>query len=273
MHEARAGQIAYLASKLYGIPYVITRRVPNPLKRNPFTRAVYSRARRVVALSQAIRDVLLTYEPSLDVPVIPSMLSKPAVSPQRLEELRKEYQAYFIIGHAGALVNHHKGQQYLIEAATMLRERYPEMRFLLLGSGRDGQWLRGLALDLDNVEFLGFRENIGDYLSLFDVFAFPSQHEGLGSVLLDAMAFGLPIVASGVDGIMDVIEHGKTGLLVPPRDSQALAGCLETLYEEKALRSRLSQQASLEAERYSPERIASRYFELYSEVLTDMSAS
>lgn len=267
VHEARAGYLAWAASKLSGSAYVITRRVPNPIGTNPLTRSVYGRASRVVALSHAIQEILVGYQPSLPVSVIPSMTSQLPVDQSHLAQLRKTYAGRFIVGHAGALVNHHKGQQYLIHAAEMLRDKYPKMLFLFLGSGRDEQWLRNLAKDLDNVEFLGFQENIGDYLSLFDVFAFPSQHEGLGSVLLDAMAFGLPLVASGVDGIRDIIEPGMNGLLVPPRDAGALAACLETLYKDEDLRNSLSQQALKESERYSPEKIASQYMELYREVL------
>lgn len=267
VHEAKAGQFAYLATRIYKRPYVITRRVTNPIKTNPLTRRIYSEAERVVALSDAIRDVLTCYEANLNPLVIPSMVSSLPVNPQAIDEIRHRYRDKFLVGHAGALVNHHKGQQYIVEAAASLLQDYPEIHFLLLGRGKDGPWLKHMADGLSNIEFLDFRENLGDYLAAFDLFVFPSLHEGLGSVLLDAMQFKLPIVASSVGGIPDLIEHGKNGLLISSRDSRALADSILYLYRNEEIRRDLAENAYQVSLNYHPHSVSQRYLLLYREIL------
>jgi len=267
VHEAKAAQFAYLASRIYKRPYLITRRVPNPIKSNPLSRRVYFEAERIVALSGAIRDVLQSYDVRLKPVIIPSMVSGLPVDPASRDDIRSRYSGKFLVGHAGALVNRHKGQQYLLEAASILQKKCPKMHFLLLGQGKDERWLKSLASGLENVEFVGFRDNLGDYLAAFDLFVFPSLQEGLGSVLLDAMQFGLPIVASDVDGIPDIIEHRKTGLLTPPGNGRALAECIEYLYHDKEMRRKLSKNAYAASLAYHPREIAERYLHIYREII------
>lgn len=263
VHEAKAGQFAYLATRIYKKPYLITRRVPNPLKANALTRRVYCRADRIIALSGAIRDVLINYDSRLNPVVIPSMVSSVPVNPEFRNKIRQKYKDKFLVGHAGALVNHHKGQQYIVEAAASIRHEYPKIHFLLLGKGEDERWLKSMAEGLDNIEFAGFKENIGDYFAAFDLFVFPSLQEGLGSVLLDAMQFKLPLVASQVGGIPDIVEHGKNGLLIPPADSGALAEAVLYLYNNKEVRSRLSENAYETSLNYRPVDLAKRYIGVY----------
>jgi len=267
VHEAKAGQFAYLATRMYKRPYLITRRVPNPLKANPLTRRVYAEASRIVALSGAIRKGLVDYDPFLDPVVIPSMVASLPADSESAAEIRARYRDKFLVGHAGALVNHHKGQQYIVEAAALIRQVFPQIHFLLLGRGKDEHWLKSMAAELENLEFLGFVENVGDYLAAFDLFVFPSLQEGLGSVLLDAMHFGLPVVASEVGGIPDIIAHGENGLLVPPADSRALAEAIVYLYKNSKMRRQLSDNAYSASRGYHPEALALQYFRLYQEIL------
>ena len=223
-HEAKAAHMAFINKVLSGVPYIITRRVPNMPGNDPLTRRVYRSADGIVALSNAIRDVLLDYEPSLDVKVIPSMLTGLPINQEFVESLKVRYKGRFVVGHIGALQMRHKGQQYLIEVARLMQSSAPKVVFLFLGEGEDEAELKRQAKDLSNVEFLGFKENVIDYLKIFDLFAFPSLKEGLGSVLLDVLQHGCPIVASAVDGIKELIQNGENGLLVPPR--QMLELCM-----------------------------------------------
>ena len=165
--------------------------------------------------------------------------------------LKKRYSGKFLIGHIGALAPTHKGQLSLIEAARILQPLYPEMHFLLLGSGRDESFFRTEAAGLTNMEFLGFQENVGDYLAIFDLFAFPSLEEGLGSTLLDAMEFGVPIVASNVGGIPDIIIDQQNGLLFPPTDSRVLSEQIKKLYHNPDLRKILSENSQKMVRKFS----------------------
>jgi glycosyltransferase involved in cell wall biosynthesis len=121
---------------------------------------------------------------------------------------------------------------------------------------------------LDNIIFEGFVDNVGDYLAAFDLFAFPSLQEGLGSILIDAMNAELPIVASDVDGIPDLIQNEENGLLVSPADSALLAEKLVCLYEDKELSARLASKAQSDSRRLFPPVITERYLrEIYPNAL------
>lgn len=264
-HEAKACQYAYWVKTIRGTPYVITRRVPRVPGSNPLTRAVYRNASAVIALSQAIKASMLQHNPKLNVQIIPSMSAQLPVNAAAVEALRERFAGKFLIGHIGALVNYHKGQQYLIEAARRLAPKYPQMHFIFLGRGKDEAWFRELAQGLDNIIFEGFVDNVGDYLEVFDLFAFPSLQEGLGSILIDAMRAELPIVASDVDGIPDLIHDQENGLLVQPADSVSLAAAIRRLHDDQQLATRLAAQAGMDAVRLIPPALAERYLrEVYS---------
>ncbi|MFP4194150.1 MAG: glycosyltransferase family 4 protein [Desulfobacterales bacterium] len=266
-HEAKAAHWAFLQHLLHGKPYIITRRVPNPLKNSFYTRTVYKKASRVVAISSPILDYLRAYSPFLHPEIIPSAWTEWHTDPEGVKPLRDFYEGCFIIGHVGALMDRHKGQRHLLQAARRLRHKYPQMRFLFLGSGPDETMLRQMAEDLDNVEFLGFRSDVDRYLSIMDLFVFPSNYEGMGSTLLDAMGFGVPVIASRVGGITDIVEDGKTGCLVPPADPDAIAEAIERLYHAPEFRRRLAANASQQLTRYSPSKMTESYLDLYLKIL------
>lgn len=270
VHEAQAGQFAYLATRIYKKPYLLTRRVLNPLKNNVLTRRIYCGAERIIALSCAVKNVLIRYDSRLSPIVIPSMVSSLPVDPEAAKKIRDWYGDRFLVGHAGALVNHVKGQKNIVEAAASLQNEYPQIYFLLLGKGKDENRLKSMASGLNNLEFAGFRENIGDYLSAFDLFVFPSLQEGLGSVLLDAMEFKLPIVASKAGGIPDIIEHGKNGLLIPPADSAALAEAVVYLYKNREVRMRLGEEAYKDSMDFHPGILAKKCHQVYQEILEEI---
>jgi glycosyltransferase involved in cell wall biosynthesis len=266
-HEAKAGQFSYLSHLLTRTPYLITRRILNIPKNNFFTQAVYNNALTTVALSQAIKANLHQLNPRLPTLIIPSMASHLPRTEATIAALKKRYAGKFLIGHIGALVHPLKGQLALIQAARNLQPLYPDMHFLLLGSGKDESFFRTQAEGLSNIEFLGFRENVGDYLAIFDLFIFPSLEEGLGSTLLDAMEFGVPIVASNIGGIPDIIIDQQNGLLFPPTDLRALLDQIKKMYHNPDLRMSLSENSQRMVKNFFPPIIGERYFQLYNELL------
>lgn len=267
VHEARAAQAAWLADLATRTPYLITRRVDNRLRGGRTKRAMYRRAAAVVALSRAIREVIHGFEPALEVEIIPSAASGLAAEPAAAAAIRARYPYRFLIGHVGALDHRHKGQRTLIEAARGLAATSPELLFMLVGDGRDEARLRQASAGLDNVVFEGRVENVGDYLAAFDLFAFPSLHEGLGSILLDAMTFGLPIVASRVGGIPEAVPDGENAILVPPGDAAALAAAIAELHRDPARRERMAAANRARVERYTAESMADAYVAVYRRVL------
>jgi glycosyltransferase involved in cell wall biosynthesis len=267
VHEGRSGQAAWLRRRLGGPPYLVTRRVPIRPGDSVLTRRVYHDAARVVVLSEAIAAVMRAWAPDIACTRIPSAQARLPADPRQVNALRKGWQERFVVGHIGALVDRHKGQSVLIGAARLLARPHPGIHFVLVGDGPDAATLRAAAAGLDNVEFAGFRDNIGDYLAAFDLFAYPSREEGLGSALLDALHHGLPVVASRVGGIPEVLDGCGAGELVPAGDAQALADAIVVFATDASRRAKAGAAARARALEYSPERMVSAYEAVYREVL------
>jgi len=164
-----------------------------------------------------------------------------------------------------------KGLHTLIDAMHSSRVAASDARLLLLGDGPQRAELEhtvrhhGLAT---RVLFRGLVEDVAPYLCAGDIFAFPSMGEGMPNALLEAMASGLPCVASDIGGCRDVIVHGETGLLVPPGDAAALQEALETLLGAAAVRERLGAAARRDAvSRFGLERMVDRYEACYRSVV------
>jgi glycosyltransferase involved in cell wall biosynthesis len=148
-----------------------------------------------------------------------------------------------LVVHIGNMNSEVKGQAVLIEAARTVCAAIPETRFALVGDGplRAAYEQRVKELELeDRVLFLGHRKDIAEILACGDLFAFPSFAEGMPNSVLEAGATGLPIVATPVGGIPEIVTHERTGLLVPPRDAEALAGAILRVLQDPDLASRLS---------------------------------
>jgi glycosyltransferase involved in cell wall biosynthesis len=264
-HETKAAQFAYIAHVLYGMPYFITRRVNFVPKDNFFNRRMYGKAKKVFAISTSVDKSLKKRFSSVNTEIIPSAHSNLDVT-EKLDLLKQKYSGYFVVGHIGALVVEDKGQNYIIEAAKKLKNsRY--IKFIFVGSGKDEKILKSQVekYDIDNVVFEGFKDNVGDYLSLFDLFLFPSLNEGLGSILLDAMYFAKPIIATNVGGILDIIKDGYNGILINPKSADEISDAIMRLYEDSGLRKRLSENAKKESKQFSMEHLVNKYIERYEE--------
>jgi glycosyltransferase involved in cell wall biosynthesis len=269
-HETRGAQVAYLSSRLSRQPYLITRRVIKRPGDSAFTRAMYRNATCVAGLSRAVVAVMDDYLPGLRQQRIPSMAAGFASDAAKVAAIRANYPAdALLVLQVGALVRHDKGQQFSIEVARRLADSHPRLQFLFLGNGGDEAALREQAAGLANVHFLGFQRDVGDWLGAADIFFFPSVQEGLGSSLLDAMDAELPIIASDVGGIPDVVSDGDNGLLLPVGDVDGLAAALRQLHDDGDLRARLGARGRELVEGYRPTAIARRFRELYAELLRE----
>jgi glycosyltransferase involved in cell wall biosynthesis len=164
-----------------------------------------------------------------------------------------------------------KAHRTLLEAAAKLIPSRP--RLTLLQAGRAGKSTPELerAVDelglADHVHFLGHREDVGDLHAAADVFAFPSVYEGLGGSVLEAMAMRTPIVVSDAPALVEVVERGRGGLVVPVGDSSALATSIAQLLDEPETARALSEQAhEIFLDRFTIERSAERMVQLYRRI-------
>ena len=265
-HEAKAAHWAYLEHLAHGEPYVITRRVPEKIRESFFNLRVYRNAACTVGLSSVICDELRSFPGVREVRRIPSSCYHLDHDDKAAAAIREKYHGRFLVAQVGALVDRHKGQRVLLEAARILRDRCPDMLFLFLGSGADESVLLEESRGFDNVIWLGFQKNVGDYLAAVDVMAYPSRIEGLGSAILDAMDFGVPVIAARVGGIPDIIRSGSNGILFESGDAAALADGLERLRNDAALRESLAGQARADLSAFSPEAMAGSYLALYRDI-------
>jgi glycosyltransferase involved in cell wall biosynthesis len=157
-----------------------------------------------------------------------------------------------VIGAIGRLV-WQKGFEYLIEAMSGILQDISQTKLLLVGEGPLRHELEGLARELDvdtRVIFTGFRSDIQDLLSMIDILAVPSLLEGFPMITLEAMAMAKPIVATQIEGIVEQISDSDEGILVPPRDTEALASAILRLIKDRELGNRLGVAARRKIERY-----------------------
>jgi glycosyltransferase involved in cell wall biosynthesis len=196
----------------------------------------------VLVNAEAIRDKLVEqgYAPAKIVVIRNGITLAKFGKRQKNSLLRQELS----VPHSAPLVvvfsrlNQMKGIQYFLDAAIILARRFPEVRFLVVGDGENRKELEEYAGRLglgQRTVFTGFRSDVPELLSEAAVSVLPSLSEGLSNSLLESMASGVPVVATRVGGNPEVIEHGVTGLLVPLRDSAALAGAVGRVLEDKEL--------------------------------------
>jgi glycosyltransferase involved in cell wall biosynthesis len=163
-----------------------------------------------------------------------------------------------------------KAIDQLVRACVELRARAPGVRLVVAGSGPCEAELRALIADLglgDTVRLLGRRDDVGSLLAVADVFCLPSRHEGVPLSVLEAMAAGVPCVATAVGGVTELIEHRRTGLVVPPDSPDALTDAIGELLADPAGAGRIGEAARTRVERdWSAAVQARRYAELYGEL-------
>ena len=146
-----------------------------------------------------------------------------------------------VIGTVGRLVPV-KGHKYLVSAAKRVTKEFENTVFVFVGDGYLESILERQAESLGirkNTIFAGWRSDVIDVLSLFDIFVLPSLNEGMGKVLIEGMALGKPIVASSVGGIIDLVKNDDNGILVPPRDSDALGDAILKLIRNRNMAQEL----------------------------------
>lgn len=170
----------------------------------------------------------------------------------------------FTILHIGRFmeVKNHMG---LLHAFQLVHKKYPECCLQLIGKGelRDSLMELTQKLDLqDAVAFLGEKDNVYPYLQSADMFVLPSLYEGVPMTIIEAMATGLPVVASAVGGIPDMIRDGEEGVLCTS-DVEGIAAAIERLYTDQTLREYCGKNATRSAYRFSADIMANRYLEVY----------
>jgi glycosyltransferase involved in cell wall biosynthesis len=276
LHDPHAVSAGLLASRLAGrslaaTRLVATRRVDFPLK-GALSRAKYRACDLVIAVSEAIRKVLLGARlPEERLRIVYEGVGDRAPEAggrTALAELGVP-EAAPVVGNVAALAGH-KDHKTLLEAAALVVRTRPDVRFVVAGTGnKKADLLRQrqqLGLEA-HVIFAGFRDDLDRLVPAFDVFCLSSHLEGLGTSLLDAMAFGRPIVATAAGGIPEAVADGVTGRLVPVGDASALAtALLETISDPARRREMGDAGRRLFLERFTDARMVENTLRVYAEL-------
>jgi len=178
-----------------------------------------------------------------------------------------------VVGMVGRL-SEQKAPETLFYAIPEILKKHSNTIFLIVGDGEKKKSLIRLTDKLDivnRVKFLGNRQDIPDLLSVMDVYVLPSLWEGLGRSLTEAMYFSIPVVASKVEGVPELVEHEKTGFLVQPKDSHALSRYVIQLLDNATLRKRMGQFAKQKVTvDFSADEMVSRIDKLYQKQLSNL---
>ena len=232
-HTSHAQTIAYLASLGTGVRRLVTRRVDFSIYRHSFLKLSGIKYRLMadyyIAISQKIKEVLVNDGIAEErIFVVHS-----GIDPHRFRQatggnltnefdIRQNQKVVINVAHLAG----HKGQLYLVRAIPLVLAKLPDTRFFIIGQGALMDELKTAAAELGlkkELVLTGFREDVADFYRIAELFVMSSVKEGLGTAVLDALASGIPVVATRTGGLPEIIRDGETGRLVAPASPEALA--------------------------------------------------
>lgn len=276
-HSSATATPALIGGKLAGkVKIVLSRRVDFPITNNPLRRFKYEiLPDAVIAISEKIRTTLI--EGGISPKILTVIYS--GVNAEQFKNIdcrakTREYlgirQDELVVGSIAHLAIH-KGFPYLLSAMRIILEKIPNSRLLIVGTGEMYESLKDQADRLklkDRAIFTGFRRDIPELLSAMDCFVLASTNEGLGTSILDAMASGLPVVATAVGGIPEIVKDGETGFLVPKENALALAEAIIKIFSSPELAKEMGNKGKrIVEEKFTDFQMASKTLNLYKKLL------
>ena len=283
-HLLHADVYGIPAARLAGVPLVVTsRHNDNAFRRGGgmrrLNRALWAGVNAGIAISESVRRFAVEVEGARADKVrvilygLPLTPTPPAARAALRQAVRAELGSgsdELLVAMACRLVEQ-KGVHYGIRAFAQASAQHPSARLIVAGDGplRPALEAEARAAGVaDRVRFLGWRGDVPRLLAGFDVLLLPSLWEGFGLVLLEAMSQRVPVVASRVSAVPEIVADGETGLLVPARDVDALAGALALLLGDYGLRRHMGLLAEDRLEtRFSADRMVTETVALYDDLL------
>jgi glycosyltransferase involved in cell wall biosynthesis len=279
-NEPHALTAAWLAGAHRKVPVVASRRVAYPLQNNAIARRRYLVARRILAVSRFVAVSVVESEiPADKVEVVYEGVEvPPAISSEVHERARQRWGVAGnekLLGCVGYLLPE-KGQESMLRAMAAVRAKFPGTRLLLAGDGPCRARLEELArqLDLqDAVIFAGFVEEIAQVYAALNIFVFPSLAEPLGTSLLAAMAWGLPVLAVASGGVPEYVQDGENGMLVAESNPALAADGLLRLLTNDSLSGQLGRNARRTIEeKFSAGRMVENTLSAYQKAIDETKA-
>lgn len=271
-HEAQAHQLAAITRRIHGTPFIVTRRVVRRPSRNYFTVVNYMAAAHTVAVSHTIANVLAHWGLKCErLSVIYDAVKLGDCSDlRRVEELKRRFEGYRVVGSVAALTITDKDPMTFLQAARHVQDHQDNVAFVLVGGGKDEDTVKAKAeeLGLKNIFLEGYQADPYSYYKVFDVFVLTSKSEGLGSAILDAFAYRVPVVATAAGGIGELVQDEQTGYLAPVGDPHAVAEkILDVLLNCNRAAEYVGNAFSLLQARHTVDAMAGCYAKLYHDLI------
>jgi len=287
-HSSKAGILGRLAAKLAGVPLIV---------HTPHGHVFYGHfgllASKIFLLMEKIFDVItdrtialtegerkdylnLAVSKAHKIDIIHSGIDIGRFAPGQTDSAALQKQLgigphTLVVGTVGWLLPI-KGPMHLLHAMIALWQKEIDSVLIYVGKGELEDKLKAEAVSRgvsDRVIFLGWRNDVNAIMQLFDIFVLPSLNEGMGRVLVEAMAAGKPVVASNVGGVPDLVKHEYNGFLARPADAQDLSHYIEKLLKNDQLRFRMGQRGQVLARDYSIEKMIIKLDQLYFSLFQD----
>jgi len=268
------GFISLLIRMKHKIPYVVSLRgadVPGYSERfssiynmlTPLIKFIWKKSEAVVSNSAGLRDLAQKTNSNQKIEVIYNGVDTDEFRPQ--DNVSHSSSSYIL---CISRLTERKGINYLISAIKDVSVKYPNIKLKIVGEGNAKNDLEKQAKDLgmeNKVEFLGLvpHEKLPNIYSSALFFVLPSLNEGMSNTMLEALASGLPIVATDTGGTRELVEDGQNGLIIKMKDSGDISEKMEKLLKNKNLRERMALSSRKKAERLSWQSVAEKYYGLY----------
>lgn len=276
-HDSHAHSAAVLSASLFGntTPVIVSRRVDFAISASPFSRWKYNHpsVKRIICVSDMIRqitekdirnkDVLRVVHSGIDLARYHVVTDK--------RQLHRELalpEGTKIIGNLSALADHKDYPTFLRTAAEVLKHR-KDVFFVIAGEGPEEASIRSMISELgltEKVKLLGFRKDVPQVMKCLDLFLITSSTEGLGTIVLEAFAAGVPVVATAAGGIPELVKEGFTGLLAPVGDAETLTKQVLRIFADAPLTTELISRATATVQTFTFEQTAAKTLSIYHEV-------
>jgi glycosyltransferase involved in cell wall biosynthesis len=255
-----AGAISVYTEHIWGPGYHLEDKVHEWAQKKTL-RALKNKTNLIIAVSKAVKKYLIDEKlaPEERVVVIPNGISIKSKIQNPNVKLRSKNYNNQIIGTVGSL-NKMKGQIYLVEAMGEVVKSYPHAMLEIVGEGEERENLKsqisnprltGGQVKLErHVTLLGKRTDVEKIMSRWTIFVLPSIAETFGITILEAYAAGIPVIASNISGVSDLVTNKKTGILVEPEDSTAIASSIIKLLDHQAEAAKLTRGGKEKVKEY-----------------------
>ncbi len=278
LHDAGAHNFAVLAADIFGhkTPLILARRVNFPIRNNRYSRYKYNHTniQKIICVSKSVAQIMAAnIQQKNKLTTIYSGIQLAKFSNlTHYHRLRKTYKIApekWLIGNVAALTPE-KDYYTFIDTAKLLIEKGMPIHFFMIGEGNERmgltRYIQQLGLE-NNITLTGFREDIPEILPELDVFLFTSITEGLGTTVLDALACKVPVVATKVGGVPEMLEHEVTGLLAPVKSPVILAKQVVKVLNNKVLKEQLVHNGFEKVQQFSKKNMAVGTLKVYQKLI------